>query len=75
MSVMEIVNQVRTLSQVEQAELFQATHQFEEEQKILEQFNVLAREPMEDPTIEIPENQVDYVLKLLEQEGVKHVIY
>lgn len=66
MSVLEIVNQVRTLSQLEQAELFQAIHQFEEEQKILEQFNVLEREPMQDPVIEIPENQVDYVLKLLE---------
>jgi hypothetical protein len=71
MSVMEIVNQVRTLSQVEQAELFQAIHQLEEEQKILEQFNVLTREPMQDPVIEIPENQVDYVLKLLEQEKIR----
>jgi predicted transcriptional regulator len=42
-----------------------------EEQKILEQFNVLEREPMQDPVIEIPENQVDYVLKLLEQENIR----
>jgi hypothetical protein len=68
MSVLEIVNQVRTLSQ---AELFQAIYQLEEEQKILEQFNVLEREPMQDPVIEIPENQVDYVLKLLEQENIR----
>ncbi len=44
---------------------------FEAEQQILEQFNLLAREPMQDPTIEIPENQVDYVLKLLEQENIR----
>ena len=43
----------------------------EEEQRILEQFNVFAGEPMQDPVIEIPENQVDYVLKLLEQEGIR----
>jgi hypothetical protein len=47
-----------------------SNHQLEE-QKILEQFNVLAREPMQDPTIEIPENQVDYVLKLLQQENIR----
>lgn len=71
MSVMEMLNQVKTLPQAEQAEFFREIHQLEEEQRILEQFNVFAGEPMQDPVIEIPENQVDYVLKLLEQEGIR----
>ena len=41
MSVMEIVNQVKTIPEAEQLQLFREIHQLESEQRILEQFNLL----------------------------------
>ena len=41
MSVMEIVNQVKTMPAAEQLQLFREIHQLESEQRILEQFNLL----------------------------------
>jgi hypothetical protein len=41
MSVMEIVNQVKTMPAAEQLKLFKEIHQLEAEQHILEQLNLL----------------------------------
>jgi hypothetical protein len=41
MSVVEIVNQVKTMPAAEQLELFREIHQLEAEQRILEQLNLL----------------------------------
>ena len=71
MSVMEIVSQVKTLPFIEQTEFFKEIHRLEEEQKLLMQFGDVSDQPMENPTFEIPEDQVDYVLDFLEQKGIR----
>ncbi len=71
MSVMEIVNQVKTLPSIEQAELFKEIHRLEEEQKLLMQYQDLLEQPIQKQFIEIPEEQADYVLALLEKEGIR----
>jgi hypothetical protein len=71
MSVMEIVSQVKTLPFVEQAELFKEIHRLEEEQKLLMQYQDLLEQPIQKQFIEIPEEQADYVLALLEKEGIR----
>jgi hypothetical protein len=68
---MEIVSQVRTLPLVEQAELFKEIHRLEEEQKLIMQYQDLMKQPIQKQFIEIPEDQTDYVLALLEKEGIK----
>jgi hypothetical protein len=37
----------------------------------LSQFGDLTGSPMENPTFEIPDDQVDYVLSFLEQKGIR----
>ena len=71
MSVMEIVSQVKTLPAIEQTEFFKEIHRLEEEQKLLAHFGDLSDQPMENPTFEIPEDQVDYVLDFLERKGIR----
>ena len=70
MSVMEIVNQVRTLPQAEQLEVFKEMQQLEQEQKIMVQFSDVLHQPIQKEYVEIPEDQADYVLLLLEKEGI-----
>ncbi len=71
MSVMEIVSQVKILPFIEQAEFFKEIHRLEEEQKLLMQYQDLLEQPIQKQFIEIPEEQADYVLALLEKEGIK----
>ena len=71
MSVMEIVNQVKTMPTAEQLELFREIHRLEAEQEILMQFGDVMSQPIQKEFIEITEDQVDDLLKLLEREGIK----
>lgn len=69
MSVMEIVNQVRTLSQAEQSELFTQLHQLEEstkfqqlEQALVDQY---AGHELEHFTPVLTTEDMDYVVKVV----------
>jgi uncharacterized lipoprotein len=75
MSVMEIVNQVRTLSQAEQSELFMQLHKLEEstkfqqlEQALVDQY---AGHELEYVTPVLTNEDMDYVMKVFEEDKVK----
>jgi uncharacterized lipoprotein len=77
MSVMEIVNQVRTLSQAEQSELFMQLHKLEEstkfqqlEQALVDQY---AGHELEYFTPVLTNEDLDYVMKVFEEEKTKLV--
>jgi uncharacterized protein YfbU (UPF0304 family) len=70
-SVAEIVRQVRTMPPVEQAELFKEIHRLEEEQKILNQHADILSQPIQKDFVEIPEENTEFILELLEKEGIK----
>jgi hypothetical protein len=72
MSVMEIVNQVRTLSQAEQSELFVQLHELEEmnkfqqlEQELVAQY---AGHEFELFTPVLTNEELDYVMRVFEEE-------
>lgn len=65
MSVMEIVNQVKTMPAAEQLQLFREIHQLESEQRILEQFNLLdSATEMEFFSSVLSTEDLDYVLQV-----------
>jgi uncharacterized lipoprotein len=75
MSVMEIVNQVRTLSQAEQSELFMQLHKLEEstkfqqlEQALVDQY---AGHELEYVTPVLTNEDMDYVMKAFEEDKAK----
>jgi hypothetical protein len=72
MLVAEILNQVRTLSQAEQSELFMQLHQLEESTKFqqLEQVlvNQYAGHELEHFTQVLTTEDLDYVMKVFEEE-------
>jgi uncharacterized lipoprotein len=75
MSVMEIVNQVRTLSQAEQSELFMQLHKLEEstkfqqlEQALVDQY---AGHELEHFTPVLTTEDLDYVMKVFEEDKAK----
>jgi uncharacterized lipoprotein len=72
MSVLEIVNQVRTLSQAEQSELFVQLHKLEESAKFqqLEQVlvNQYAGHELEHFTPVLTTEDLDYIMNVLEVE-------
>ena len=77
MSVMEIVNQVRTLSQAEQSELFTQLHKLEESTKFqqLEQALVdrYVGHELEYFTPVLTTEDLDYVMKVFEEDKAKLV--
>ena len=65
MSVMEIVNQVKTMPAAEQLQLFSEIHQLESEQRILEQFNLLdSASEAEFFSSVLSTEDLDYVLQV-----------
>ena len=77
MSVMEIVNQVRTLSQAEQSELFTQLHKFEESTKFQQLEQALVDQyvghELEYFTPVLTTEDLDYVMKVFEEDKAKLV--
>ena len=72
MSVMEIVNQVKTMPAAEQLELFREIHQLEAEQRILEQFNLLdGANKAEFFSPMVSNEDMEYVLQVYAEEKRK----
>ena len=72
MSVMEIVNQVKTMPAAEQLQLFREIHQLESEQRILEQFNLLDSASEAEFFSPVLSNEdMDYVLQVYAEEKGK----
>ena len=72
MSVMEIVNQVKTMPAAEQLELFREIHQLEAEQRILEQLNLLGgASEAEFFSSVLSAEDMDYVLQVHAEEKGK----
>ena len=72
MSVMEIVNQVKTIPAAEQLQLFREIHQLESEQRILEQFNLLDSASEAEFFSPVLSNEdMDYVLQVYAEEKGK----
>ena len=72
MSVMEIVNQVKTMPAAEQLELFREIHQLEAEQRILEQFNLLdGANKAEFFSPMVSNEDMEYVLQVYAEEKGK----
>ena len=72
MSVMEIVNQVKTMPAAEQLQFFREIHQLESKQRILEQFNLLdsASEAKFFSSV-LSSEDMDYVLQVYAEEKGK----
>jgi uncharacterized lipoprotein len=72
MSVMEIVNQVRTLSQAEQSELFMQLHQLEKSTKFQQLERALvdqyAGHELEHFTPVLTTEDLDYIIKVFEED-------
>ena len=77
MSVMEIVNQVRTLSQAEQSELFTQLHKLEESTKFQQLEQALVDQyvghELEYFTPVLTTEDLDYVMKVFEEDKAKLV--
>ena len=72
MSVMEIVNQVKTMPAAEQLELFREIHQLEAEQRIFKQFNRLdGANKAEFFSPVLSAEDMDYVLQVHAEEKGK----
>ena len=72
MSVMEIVNQVKTMPAAEQLQFFREIHKLESKQRILEQFNLLdsASEAKFFSSV-LSSEDMDYVLQVYAEEKGK----
>lgn len=72
MSVMEIVNQVKTMPAAEQLRLFREIHQLESKQRILEQFDLLDNASEAEFFSPVLSNEdMDYVLQVYAEEKGK----